>query len=286
MTKQLHIAYLFSLLAISVNTLAISPINVAAATSRQAEPPAEIANSQNPPSVAIGPYKGWLALDRWDDYAVTQQDPELALGDQSSQGFTIEGWFDLKYQMERGRNFLTSANYWFGAEYFWVLNPPHFQQDIYFAVYTSCAEHACYLTTLRSPSPPSEGWHYIAGVMDKNSGLASLYVDGSSIASASVSTLYTTTAARIQIGGDSGSVEGADEVRISDIARYTTSFQPPTAPFTCDEHTRALWHFDEVTGQSVFHDACGAVDHMLAGYNGAHAEGIPSFAVYLPLVVK
>ncbi len=45
----------------------------------------------------------------------------------------------------------------------------------------------------------------------------------------------------ITLGGD-----GAfDELRISGVARYTEDFTPPRAPFTPDEHTKLLMHFDE-----------------------------------------
>lgn len=47
-----------------------------------------------------------------------------------------------------------------------------------------------------------------------------------------------------------------DEMRVSSIARYTTSFPVPTAPFANDQFTEALYHFDEGTG-SVLHDASG-----------------------------
>ena len=39
-----------------------------------------------------------------------------------------------------------------------------------------------------------------------------------------------------------------DELRISDIVRYREDFSPPTTPFTTDEHTRVLMHFDGSPG--------------------------------------
>jgi hypothetical protein len=77
-----------------------------------------------------------------------------------------------------------------------------------------------------------------------------------------------------------------DEFRISDNVRYTSSFALVSAPFVCDANTQALWHFDEISGSTSFHDACGAVDNTFVGYNGAHTEGVTGYKVNLPLVIR
>lgn len=48
-----------------------------------------------------------------------------------------------------------------------------------------------------------------------------------------------------------------DEVRLSNVLRYTTGFTPPAAPFTKDGNTIALYHFDEGSG-SVAADSSGS----------------------------
>ncbi|WP_376792339.1 DUF4832 domain-containing protein [Thermoflexus sp.] len=50
-----------------------------------------------------------------------------------------------------------------------------------------------------------------------------------------------------------------DEVRISNIVRYTTNFTPPDAPFTPDASTVGLYRFDEGSGTTVL-DSSGAPD--------------------------
>ena len=53
-----------------------------------------------------------------------------------------------------------------------------------------------------------------------------------------------------------------DEVRVSAIARYDTTFTPATEPFTTDAYTMALWHFDDGTGD-VATDATGNFNAIL-----------------------
>jgi hypothetical protein len=47
-----------------------------------------------------------------------------------------------------------------------------------------------------------------------------------------------------------------DEVRISDVVRYTKDFPIPTKEFTSDKNTRLLWHLNEGSGTEV-QDASG-----------------------------
>jgi len=42
-----------------------------------------------------------------------------------------------------------------------------------------------------------------------------------------------------------------DELRLSNTARYTGDFAPPTEPFAADENTVGLWHFDEGEGATT-----------------------------------
>jgi hypothetical protein len=47
-----------------------------------------------------------------------------------------------------------------------------------------------------------------------------------------------------------------DELRLSNAARYKSDFTPPHQPFTADEYTVGLWHFDEGEGTTA-EDASG-----------------------------
>jgi hypothetical protein len=128
-------------------------------------------------------------------------------------------------------------------------------------------------------------WHHIAGVYDSESGATSLYLDGSLIKSSVISTPVSTFTNPLQIGYPTMGAPHVliDEARLSATTRYTSSFDLFASPFACDEHTRALWHFDEIENSTMFYDACD--NHTLIGYNDAHT-GSYAHKVYLPLIAR
>lgn len=99
-------------------------------------------------------------------------------------------------------------------------------------------------------------WHHVALVF--NAGKPSLFCDGAQIG-ATGSSAATVNAAAIDqlfIGGFGGSAAASsatdwsagsgvvDEVRLSNIARYTGAYTVPTAAFTADANTIGLYHLD------------------------------------------
>jgi hypothetical protein len=68
-----------------------------------------------------------------------------------------------------------------------------------------------------------------------------------------------------------------DEIRISDCARYDdTVYIVPNEPFSNDECTRALWHFDEPLESLECHDCCKE-DNCLFLFKGAFVTSVESF---------
>ena len=67
-----------------------------------------------------------------------------------------------------------------------------------------------------------------------------------------------------------------DEVRVSTTLRYEDDFARPTGPFTPDEATAALWHFDDGAGH-VLTDSSGRGAHGLVHIGGLH--GAPHWEV-------
>ena len=61
-----------------------------------------------------------------------------------------------------------------------------------------------------------------------------------------------------------------DELRVSDVVRYTGNFTPPSDPFLVDGSTMMLWHFDEGEGTTTADASPTGVDLTFA--NGGWAE--------------
>ena len=78
--------------------------------------------------------------------------------------------------------------------------------------------------------------------------------------------------------GSSSRLSGQlDELRISDIARYTSSFSPPQYEFQNDVNTKGLWRFNEGNGGQVL-DASGNNNH--GNINGTSWSTNLPFASY------
>ena len=117
----------------------------------------------------------------------------------------------------------------------------------------------------------TDQWYYVAACWDSVTGVAQLFINGK------IDTTYTNQVqylngqdGQLGVGGDADGndkfVNGTlDEVRISDTARYTADFTPPTQPFTPDKYTVALYHMDEGTGITTKDASGNGNDCLLQG---------------------
>ena len=104
----------------------------------------------------------------------------------------------------------------------------------------------------------NDTFHHVALV--RSSGTFTLYVNGANEGSSGAYTTYDVTGTNCYVGGNLAleDFDGhIDEVRVSNIARYTTTFTPSTTPFTNDTNTLLLIHADGTDAQTVFTDDVG-----------------------------
>jgi hypothetical protein len=80
-----------------------------------------------------------------------------------------------------------------------------------------------------------------------------------------------------------------DEVRLSDVVRYTSGFEPPSGPFVSDGNTVALYHLDEgpigaCTGTMLDSSgASGGPSQGMCNYGGA-APAAPVYTTDVPFI--
>jgi hypothetical protein len=125
-------------------------------------------------------------------------------------------------------------------------------------------------------------WHHVAvafttsTTVAENNGIV-IYVDGVNLSGTASggSTTYAANTATPVIFGTRGSFDQyfngyIDEVRISNIARYTSNFSP-SRRFTEDTNTVGLWHFDEGSCEGA--NPCYAKDSSQYANNGQLMNG-------------
>ncbi len=104
-------------------------------------------------------------------------------------------------------------------------------------------------------SIPLNNWvHFALSVTSSNS--ASIFYNGAKVGEEQLSAPLCISSDMIL--GANGDMDpqtffkgDMDEVRISNIARYSDSFTPPAAPFTVDSNTLDLWRFDGTTNDEL-----------------------------------
>jgi hypothetical protein len=96
-------------------------------------------------------------------------------------------------------------------------------------------------------------WYHVAGTYDGAN--MRLFVNGSLVATTPSTGNIDQTSKSLYIGSADGSGDiftgKIDEVRVSNVIRYTTSFTAPGAPFGADTNTKGLWHLDEGSGTTT-----------------------------------
>lgn len=124
-------------------------------------------------------------------------------------------------------------------------------------------------------SPSVNTWYHVAVVRNRN--VLTLYVDGVSIGSNAISGAVGNFAADLTIGAFTTSYiynGWMDEIRISNVARWTSNFTPPVQEYTSDQNTKLLLHLnhDFADSSSVNHSITSngnvSIDHSNFRFQG------------------
>lgn len=213
-----------------------------------------------------------LSLDGVNDYASAPDSASLDLGT-NYQHFTIEAFIYVPNTTMTGAKLLVYKS----NAYYLAINFRTTDQDV---IYVTLYNNAGVTIQLLGFRNLNVGWHHIAAVYvndyTPSEDMALLYLDGNQIASGGgfqFSPGLANSASPLLVGGNSASSaqfsRWMEELRFSSTVRYSAAtYTVPTAPFTRDGSTRALWHFDDTVGSTIFQDS-SVNGNTLTGYNGA-----------------
>ena len=127
-------------------------------------------------------------------------------------------------------------------------------------------------------SPSINTWYHFAVVRETNN-TTTVYIDGTSIGSGTISG-GSGASYKVEIGAQSPSTDEfdgyMDEIRISSVARFTSSFTPTTTEYTADEDTLALIHSNTTNGSTVFKNDVGFGNDSSGNQNNFVTSGLAS----------
>lgn len=239
-------------------------------------PGGTVSPSPTPTATPAGPPWG-LAFDGIDDRVVVPANSAFDL-----QEITVEAWIyptDLSGEMQ------IVSHHDHDASQGWVLLVK--DQKLEFRVYTGTTRTVG--DGAAAATVTANAWHHVAGTFNGSTSMSAyvdgVEVDGTGFAPTSTANYDGETVIGASAYNDLFRFEGAiDEVRLSNLERYTgATYTRPTAAFTADANTIALWHLEDAPGQAALDSAGAALDGELGADPVADGEdpgwvGVPDFA--------
>jgi hypothetical protein len=229
------------------------------------------------PSNAV-PFNNYLLLDGVDDYANAPDHASLDLGTGAAEDFTIETFFYVPDLTNTTIDFLVYKSH---AYSLYTIYSDTTQDRFIFEICYGLGPFDCLYIFYEVDL--TVGWHHIAAVYNNeftaSQDLLALYFDGNQVKTGGgfdITPGVFNSTSPVEIGVANGSVNpfkgGMDEVRFSNVVRYSGSYTVPGSAFINDGNTRALWHFNEAAGAVTFLDSSGN-SNTLSGFNGAQTVG-------------
>jgi hypothetical protein len=194
--------------------------------------------------------------------------------------FTVEAWVKRTAAMGRYETFASNASSGYSRETFGLYvdggnvdcgsSPPQQFAWAYMKTtggwFTQCSGVTANLNT----------WHHVAVTRDAASNTR-IFIDGVLRGTIANSAAPTASSGAFGLGEAGDALEEyfsglLDEVRISNIVRYTATFTPQVVNFSSDTNTVALYHLDETSGQTLL-DSSGNSQHGVLGWSSS-AESV------------
>lgn len=209
------------------------------------------------------PFQGVLELPANGYWAATD-DPEFDLGAEPGGSLTIEAWVKWDH-LNPGMNVIVQKMGEYELYLEWDPSQPDYLCEGFMVYFGEDRRRM----GVRSCAPRllEPGWHHVVGqyrqVGETEQMFITLLNDGGWQAQmggkGALIPVFNGTAPLVVGRNFPGSIE---ELRISSEARYGGRYRVPYWPFVCDRNTRALWHFDEPSGNLTHFDDCGTDNRL------------------------
>lgn len=202
-----------------------------------------------------------LVLDGSGDYISAPYETAIGKWNQAT-GFTLEYW--IRLNSLSGTSYPDGGTHEFPSSYgnhnptnnvnYWSFGPVD-NGNVVFFYYTG----GKVTTQTTGITLSTNTWYHLAFVYDGGTNSYKIFVNGVQRASASVSGTPQFNSGIPVVFGAAGQVTQylngyIDEVRVSNIPRYTANFTPQTAAFVNDANTELLLHMDGANGSTTITD--------------------------------
>ena len=193
-----------------------------------------------------------ILFDGSGDNISLPQSSDFAFGDND---FTIEYWIRLDSVSSEMQHIGQTA----GGTNTWRINSTSSRMQVYFGY--SGSELSYFNNSGSNQINTADTWYHVAVV--KSDSTIYMYINGATAGSGAWTGSMGEIAGPVRVGhyrdGTGGADGYMDEIRISNVARYTTTFTPSTTAFTDDANTLLLIHSDTTNGSTTFTDDSGVV---------------------------
>lgn len=166
---------------------------------------------------------------------------------------------DPSFQADTGFNLSWRSDRWYQDVYHLYVRFNYAS-----AFYSSCQPNSVYEGNIRLKSSELMGWHHLAVVFRPSDHRVIMYRNGQEMQGSYVLQDWQcrTDTSPLVIGKRPGLTTKRfngqiDEFRLSDIARYTSAFEPPIQQFIPDVNTLLLYNFNVSTQTTVLPDLSG-----------------------------
>jgi hypothetical protein len=207
------------------------------------------------------PFNGFVKFDGYDDALYIPSNEILS----ENADYTIEFWFKTCNDSNFVQEGLVGTGTDLELNFFTIVDST---QTI---VYQRCAmtTNNVYHCNQNHQYPLDDGWHHMAVTYNHYTKHYSHFYDGLYgyfNNDREFDPVFTDTFFIGRSGYQNWLYDhfdgSMDEVRISDVIRYTSPFNPDTIEFTSDINTVALWHMNDTASQDSVYDASGNNHHL------------------------